>query len=90
MRISSLMRGCFIGGLVGAFAWLANHPGSSFTVSLLVAAALQAAVLLVRRFVSPDIAPQAVHLLEMIADGVTVLLFAVGVYGGLLRAASES
>jgi hypothetical protein len=87
MRISSGLRGVLIALLIGAFAWVGAAPGGSLTVSLLIGAALQAAVIILRRMVSPDYLPQAMNLFELLVDGATVLAFALGVYGGILRQA---
>ena len=84
LRLSSTTRGIIIAVLIGFYSYVVDHPGASFTVSLLIAAGLQVDVLLLRRFVPPDLLPQAMYLLEMLADAVTVFLFALGVYGGML------
>jgi len=84
LRLSSTTRGIIIAVLIGFYGYVMDHPGASFTVSLLVAAGLQVGVLLLRRFVTPDLLPQAMYLLEMLADAATVFLFALGVYGGML------
>jgi hypothetical protein len=85
LRLSSTTRGILIAVLIGFYSYVMDHPGASFTASLLVAAGLQVGVLLLRRFVTPDLLPQAMYLLEMLADAATVFLFALGVYGGMLR-----
>jgi hypothetical protein len=36
-----------------------------------------------RRFVPPAQLPQMMNLVELLADAATVLLFALGVYGGI-------
>jgi len=87
MRISSTVRGVAMTVLLAAFGYFSKQPGASLSISLLIAAALQSLVLLVRRVVPPDYQPQAVYILEMCADGCTVLLFALGVFGGMFRTA---
>ena len=89
LRLGSTTRGVIIAVLIGFYGYVMDQPGTSFTVSLLVAAGLQVGVLLLRRFVSPDLLPQAMYLLEMLADAATVFLFALGVYGGMLRYGHE-
>jgi len=84
LRLSSTTRGIIIAVLIGFHSYVVDHPGASFTVSLLIAAGLQVGVLLLRRFMPPDLLPQSMYLLEMLADAVTVFLFALGVYGGML------
>jgi len=49
----------------------------------LVGAALQLAVILIRRFVPADMQPEAIYIYEYVADGASVLLFALGVFGGI-------
>jgi len=83
MRLSSRVRGVFITALIAGYGWLFNLPQTSLAELLLVSAALQALVILLRRWVPPDNFPQAMFLFEMIVDGVTVLLFALGVFGSL-------
>lgn len=89
LRISSTLRGLIIAALIGFYAYVMNHPGATFTATLLIAAALQVAVLLLRRLVSPGVLPQLLSLLELLVDAATVLLFALGVYGGILRYSLE-
>jgi hypothetical protein len=63
-----------------------------------IAVALQVVVLagnwLVRRYerahgMEGQIAPDARHVLQLLADGVTVLLFALAVFGGVIGAAGD-
>ena len=87
-RIGATMRGVFIAVLVALFGFLSKQPEASFTVSLLVAAGLQLAALLLRKFVPTYLMPQAIHLFELCADGLSVLLFALGVFGGMAHVAN--
>lgn len=87
LRLSSAIRGAIIAGLIAAYAYIVQQPGATMTVTLLVAAGLQVAVLLLRKFVPTYLMPQALHVFELLVDGATVLLFALGVFGGVLRAA---
>lgn len=89
LRISSTVRGVIIGGLMAFYAWVMREPGATLTVSLLIAAGLQLGVILLRRFVPAYLMPQALHVFEMLADAATVLLFALGVFGGILRHAMD-
>jgi hypothetical protein len=82
-RINSYLRGGAIGVIALVYAFITKQPGASFAVSLLIAAGLQLAVLLLRRFVPPEQRPQMMNLAELLADAATVLLFAFGVYGGI-------
>jgi hypothetical protein len=81
MRLSSRLRGVIITALIAGYGWLFNLPQASLAELLLVSAALQAVVILLRRWVPADNFPQAMFIFEMIVDGVTVLLFALGVFG---------
>jgi hypothetical protein len=84
-RFSSGGRGVFIAVLIGIYGWMTREPAGSLTVSLLFAAGVQLVVIALRRFVPADRLPQAMYVFEYIADGVTVLLFALGVFGGIAR-----
>jgi hypothetical protein len=42
-------------------------------------------VILIRRFLPADQLARAQDVFELVADGVTVLCFALGVYGGIAR-----
>ena len=85
LRISSTLRGVFVALVIAIYAWVFRQPGASWTQMLLVGAALQAAVLLLRRFVPRDRLPQAMYVFELVVDGITVLVFALGVFGGIVR-----
>ena len=87
MRLSSAIRGVFIAALIGGYAWLFEQPAATLTVALLIAAGLQLAVIAIRHFFAADQQPLAIYIFEFIVDGVTVLLFALGVFGGLLSEA---
>jgi len=84
-RLSSPARGVGIGAIALVYAYVTRQPGAAFTASLLIAAGLQVVVLLLRRFVPPDQLPQAMNVFELLVDAATVFLFALGVYGGILR-----
>jgi hypothetical protein len=92
-RMSSTVRGTVIAILISGYAWIFKQPAASMTVALLMAAGLQIVVLLIRRFVAAEEQPLALYIFEMVADGVTVLLFALGVFGkisGMAAAAQIS
>jgi hypothetical protein len=84
IRLSSTVRGVIIGALIATYAYVVGQPGASLTATLLIAAALQAMVLLLRKFVPPALLPQALQIFELVADAATVFLFALGVFGGIL------
>jgi hypothetical protein len=86
LRLETTVRGIVIAVLLGFYGLVVGDVGVSWVWSLLVGAALQILVLVLRRVVPPDLMPQAAHVFEMLADAVTVFLFALGVYGGILKA----
>jgi len=84
-KISETTRGIFIAVLIAGYAWLFHQPAAAFKESLLLGAALQLALICVRRFVPPEAQPRMMELAVLLVDGVTVLLFALGVFGGILH-----
>jgi hypothetical protein len=90
VRIGSTTRGVFIAALIAVYAWLEPQSQSSWPVSILIAAILQIAVIAIRRFVPAGALPAVLYVFEMIADGISVLLFALGVFGGIARFSAEA
>jgi hypothetical protein len=88
LRLSTTIRGIVLALLLAAYNYFAKQPGASLSLMLLIAAATQAIVLFIRKVVPPDRQPQALYIWEMFADGATVLLFALGIYGGIFRMAN--
>lgn len=78
-------RGVVIAVMIAFYGWFMHVPTGSGSVSLLAAAGVQLLVIALRRFVPADRLPQALYVFEFVADGVTVLLFALGVFGGIAR-----
>jgi hypothetical protein len=89
MRLDTTTRGIIIAVLIAISSWALKQSGGSLGVALLIGALVQVAVLIARRFVPPDAMPQTVYIIEMIADGVTVLLCALGVFGAVSRFPAE-
>jgi hypothetical protein len=85
VRIASTTRGLFIAALVAVYAWVEPQSQTSWPVSVLIAAVLQLVVIVIRRFVPAGELPAALYVFEMLADGVSVLLFALGVFGSIAR-----
>ena len=83
MRIDTRVRGVIITALVAGYGLLFRQPQASWGEALLIGAVLQVAVVLLRRWVPPDGQPAAMYAFEMIADGITVLMFALGVFGSI-------
>jgi len=89
LRFSAEFRGLMIAAFIAAYGWFFSQPGASFAQMFLIGAATQVVVIALRKLVPPDSAPQAVYIFEMLADGMTVLMFALGVYGGIVRMPQE-
>lgn len=85
MRLSSTVRGLVIGGLVLFYGYVTRQPGATLAMTLLIAAGLQVALLVLRRVVPREQLPMAMYIFELLIDAATVLLFALGVFGGILR-----
>ncbi len=83
LRLSSTARGVAIGAILLVYGLLVRQSPGTFIEGLLIAAAVQAGVLLLRRFAPGALVPMGVFILELIADGVTVLLFAIGVFSAI-------
>jgi hypothetical protein len=86
--MSSAVRGIVIAVLIAGYAWISKQPAASMTAALLTAAGLQLAVILIRRFVAAEQQPLALYIFELVVDGITVLLFALGVFGGIANIAA--
>jgi hypothetical protein len=89
MRIDTRVRGVVITALIAGYGFLFRQPQGSFAEALLIGAVLQVAVILLRRWVPPEGQPAAMYAFEMVADGITVLMFALGVFGSIHRVAAE-
>jgi hypothetical protein len=88
VRIASTLRGVLIAALIAIYAWVEPHSQTSWPVSILVAAGLQIAVIVIRQVVPAAGQPAALYLFELAADGISVLLFALGVFGGIASVTS--
>ena len=84
-RMGLAGRGVVIGLFILAYGFLTNYPQASYTWMFLLGAALQIAILLVRKFLPPDQGARAQDIFEEIANGITVLSFAIGVFGSIAR-----
>jgi hypothetical protein len=89
MRRSSMYRGILIALCIGGYAKVFHQPGASLSEMFLVGVGLQVLGLIVRRFVPPEHLPRAMYVLDLLIDGATVFAFALGVYGGILKAPSD-
>jgi len=89
MRINSTFRGLFIAALISIYGVLTQYPQPSFKAMFLIGAALQFAVILLRRFAPASVVPRVQDLAELIADAGTVLAFAIGVMGHIASHPAE-
>jgi hypothetical protein len=85
-RLSSPVRGFIIAALMAVYGFVVREPAALLTWSLLLAVALQIAIIVLRKWLPAERFPQAQEVVELVFDAATVFLFAVGVYGGILRA----
>ena len=90
LRIDTRVRGVVITALIAGYGFLFRQPQSSWAEALLLAAVLQVAVMLLRRWVPPDGQPAAMYAFEVVADGVTVLMFALGVFASINGSAADA
>ena len=86
-RLGDGSRSLIIGVMVAAYAYVMNQPGASLTSTLLVAAGLQLMLIVIRRVVAVEAQPFVIYLFELFVDAATVLLFALGVFGGIIKVA---
>jgi len=82
-RISSMIRGFIITAMIAGYGLFLHYPQASFTAMFLVGGALQLAILFVRKFVPAGQWPQTQYVFELLADAITVLSFAIGIYGSI-------
>lgn len=82
-RLNSASRGWLIAGFIAVYGFFIQQPGASKEILFLVGAVLQLAIILIRRFVPDESQGEAMYVYEYVADGVSVLLFALGVFGGI-------
>ena len=82
-RLSSGVRGWLIAGFLAAYGFVLKQPEASLEASLLVGAVLQLIVIVLRRVVPAESQAEAMQVFELLADAASVVLFAVGVFGGI-------
>ena len=87
-RLASWWRGIFIAALIVAYGWFVGHPEGSFAKMFVAGAAIQILLILVRKLLPALWSAQAQYVFELLADGVTVLVFALGVIGGITAASA--
>ena len=90
LRIDTRVRGVVITALIAGYGFLFRQPQGSWAETLLLAALLQVAVILLRRWVPPGGQPAAMYVFEVVADGITVLMFALGVFASIHGFAAEA
>jgi hypothetical protein len=87
LRLSGALRSAIIAYGIAAFAFIVPQSATGSRTMLVAGIAVQVLLLaahwLAKRYTG-DLAPSAVAIVELIADGVTVLLFALATYMGVL------
>jgi hypothetical protein len=95
-RLYGALRTALIGYGLGAYAFLVPAAAAQPRALLAGGVALQAVLIVVRRLVEryrnalgldDELAARAVLTIELLADGVTVLLFALATFGGIAHVA---
>jgi hypothetical protein len=87
LRLSGPLRSALIAYGIAAFAFIVPQSSTGSRTMLIAGIAVQLIVVLVRLFgkrLGDEVAPTAVAIVELIADGVTVFLFALATYTGIL------
>ena len=87
-RLASWLRGIFIAVLIVAYGWFVGHPEGSFAKMFVAGAAVQILVIIARKLLPARWGAQAQYVFELLADGVTVLVFALGVISGINAASA--
>ena len=82
------MRGIIIATLITLYCCFIGQPLNSFAQMFVVGAAIQILIIVVRKLVPTQHHAQAQYIFELVADGVTVLVFALGVIGEITRASA--
>ncbi len=80
-----MARGAIIAAMIVAYGWINGLPQASFTQMLIIGVLLQFLVILIRKFVPADQMARAQEVFELVADGTTVLCFALAVFGGITK-----
>jgi len=88
-RLGSGVRGWLIAGFLAAYGFVVKQPEVTFEVSFLVGALLQVAVIVLRRVVPAEWQAEAMQIFELVADAASVILFALGVFGGIAAAINQ-
>lgn len=88
-RGGAAIRGIFIAVCIAGYAWIFHQPMASWKSTFLVGAGLQLLVIVLRRVVPAENLPQAMYIFEMLVDGASVLMFALGVFGGIVRGPAD-
>ena len=84
LRLSATVRGLLIGALFGAYYYVGFLPEGHFRASLIIAAVAQFIMLVVTRLVPAGQVHLSLYVIELLADGATVLLFALAIVGATM------
>jgi len=91
LRMSTLARGTLIAYGIVLFSWLFSsrlpQSGSSGLLAIGFGLALQAFLLIARMLAKRNgqLSAQAMYIVELIADGITVALFAISTFSAIAR-----
>jgi Na+-transporting NADH:ubiquinone oxidoreductase subunit NqrB len=88
-RRGAAIRGIFITLCMSGYAWVFHQPTASWKSAFLVGGGLQLLVIVLRRVVPPEHQSQVMNVFELLVDGATVLMFALGVFGGILHGPAD-
>ena len=88
-RLGSGVRSCLIAGFLAAYGFFLQQPDATFEISFLVSAVLQGAVIALRRWIPAELQADAMQVFELLADAASVMLFALGVFGGIAAGISQ-
>jgi hypothetical protein len=89
LRRSGAVRSAIIAYGIAAYSWFVTRPDASVAMPMfLVGVAIQVLVLVagvVAKRQGGEVAATALPIVELVADGITVLLFALATYQGILQ-----
>ena len=84
LRFTATVRGLLIGTLFAAYFFLGLLPEGHFRASLIIAAVAQFITLIVARTAPAGRVHLSLFVIELLADGATVLLFALAIVGATM------
>ena len=82
-RLNSWTRGTVIAAMIVGYGWFIGLPQGPSGRMFIAGAVVQLLVIVARKLLPANLRPQAQDTFELLADGVTVLVFALGVFGAI-------